>query len=292
MKKNLIFSLIVALFVFSSCEKDEYIGNNKKANVSVVENRLVFDTRENYESFLNTLMKLDETGLKNLAESLGYEPIGNLMGEKELSNAGIEDPVLAFLLNPDGLIEIDGYIYKIDLVNELVYQSDNIESLSNINFNNSEQKNVKVFSTNENIFDVMDGVSFSENNNDKASCSSKEKLHNWVVNGETVECKVVYQKAGIYFSLQSKIKKQTAGSNTEIEYVCEGTNENQFYRKSNENYDRDILYSSDGGTANNEYSYRPYWGTRSLVSYSFSVKFNAGVSGGSSYSSTTLSISC
>jgi len=288
MKKNLIFSLIVALFVFSSCEKDEYIVNNKKANVSVVENRLVFDTRENYESFLTTLMTLDETGLKTLAESLNYVPIGNLMGEKELSNAGIEDPVLAFLLNPDGLIEIDGYIYKVDLVNELVYQSDNIESLSNINFNNSEQKNVKVFSTNENIFDLMDGVSLSENNNDKAGCSDKSKLQNWVVNGETVECKVVYQKAGIYFSLQSKIKKQSAGSNTYIGYVCPG---GTTYTKSNGTTEP-INYDSDGGTSENEYSYRPYWGSRSLIDFYFSVNFSAGLNGGGSYSNVTLYISC
>lgn len=290
MKKNLIFSLIVALFVFNSCEKDENIKNNNKPAVSVIENRLVFDTRENYESFINTLSTLDDTELKGLAESLGYTPIGNLMGEKELTNIGIEDPVLAFLLNPEGIIEIEGYVYKIDVLNELVYQSDNIESLANINFENSKQKNVKAFSTNENVFDVMNGVSYPDSNNDKSSCSDKSKLQNWVVNGETIECKVVYQKAGIYFSLQSKIKKQTAGSNTYISYVCPGGT-SQFYRKSNGDFSY-ISYNSNGGTSENEYSYRPYSGTRSLEAFYFSVNFSAGLYGGGSYSTVTLYISC
>lgn len=214
-------------------------------------------------------------------KSIGFQSKRSVLNQKEREAINIEDELLATLINPQGIIQIGDSIFEIDALNETVsvYQA-------------SETRDKKIetqtFSTSDDVFDRLDGI---EAVYTKSACPSyKEKIKNWAVWGGNVECKVVYQKAGIYFSLQSKIKKDHWGGSAYISLTCpSGSSYTQNRSGASQ---QSIPYNSQGGYER-EYNYRPYSSTRGLKQYYFSINFacDDSVSGYGPYY-TTLTINC
>ena len=92
-----------------------------------------------------------------------------------------------------------------------------------------------------------------------------------------LSCKVVYQKAGIYFSLQAKVQSQNRFAGIwyaqkdalSLEYIADWDP-----KCKDAQYARGVVYNNGAG---NELNYRPYESTRGLHHYSYAALFGNNV---------------
>lgn len=285
MKKNrkyLILTVILAIFtiILISCRKEDidnkYFSNksdfinihginvkldNKNINGQRSPNWLYFNTKQDYESAINLLSSnTTDSLLSSFENALSFSSMRSSMSESTREAIEIEDDILATLINPVGRVRIGDNIFEIDAYNDsvLVYSADDTKSLM-------------VFSTDDEIFDILEG----KKDSGEKGCSAKNKVKNIEVGVSEIDCKVVYQKAGIYFSLQSKISKNNISGGADIYLYCEGYNgvTNRFIKnKDPQTY---LIQSYSTGGNKRSYNYRPYSGTRKLVNFHFKVHFSA-----------------
>lgn len=211
-----------------------------------------------------------------------------------LENLPAEDVILSLLLNPEGLIQINGYIFKVDLTNENVFSyklTDNIQlneqKISNIS-KGIVSDGIAEFDTEDDILDIL--TEGRKSANAVMGCpGSKLGYYYWNTSDGQVMYKTVYQKAGIYFSLQAKIKKDHYGG---AEYIYLSTNDDPNYGGTNfwKNKKNCNTFSKHAGGSGREYNIRPYSGTRHLRDYLFTTNFYC--SDNVNTYSNTLKLSC
>ncbi len=224
------------------------------------ENWLYFQSINDYNNAIEILVNEEESTFNTFDQNLSFNSMLLAKDEEERELMGIEDDALAAMLNPNGKIRIDHWLFELNVINDTVLVYD----LS------SEMENPYVFSIDDNILEILTGNEISDGTR---GCSAKNKVKNVPFCSATLKYKVVYQKAGIYFSLQSKIKREMGDFSIELFLTCNGGNANR-YRVKGENVTHFIPYYSKGG-ANRVYHYRPYSGTKRLVGFHFIVYFNA-----------------
>lgn len=252
----------------------------------------MFSSLTEYHQFIEDLCEKSEDELIDQAETDTFTSMFEFYeSNNDLNNLPADDIILALILNPQGIVQIINYVFKVDLVNEtvLVYQlsTDESQNQSKITdmINNNISAGILQYSTNDNLVDLLDGT-FEE-----ASNCPGEKLgyYYWNTSGGQVMYKIVYQKAGIYFSLQSKIKKDHYGGaeflsiSTYDHSAVGGTN----FWKHKKKCDTFFKYDSGYGR---EYNIRPYAGTRALTDYLFSISYYCS-DNGTPYSSV-LTLDC
>ncbi len=126
---NLLFNTTIMKIGFSSCSNDEdksELVKERIINIRVQHGTgqdinssdwLFFNSREDYEraiAFLNE----NEGYIPLFEQELQFTSMRCALSEKQRESIGVEDDLLATLLNPDGFIRIGNFVFKIDIVNE------------------------------------------------------------------------------------------------------------------------------------------------------------------------------
>lgn len=266
--KNLLVGAF-SIFLAVSCQKQDLVHSagaelntleSLKKNVSVDNEMLVFSDEKSYNDAINYLIDL-ESNNKDYAlywdNELGFNSLNQQKTEKELDKMGIYDAVFAELLNAKQEIQIGAQIFRINTVNGTM----TVEDIAS--------KQVEVFSTNDSYFDVKEGLSIK---GAKAGCAKKkEESIRWGAGSSgQISSKVSYQKGGIYFSLQSKIKQSSRPNGRTISLYA-GTGNTYTKNKSGASQVA-IGTNSQNGTSGS-YNYRPYFNTRQLKQFYFKVNF-------------------
>lgn len=203
----------------------------------------------------------------------------------------IEDDYFASMLSPEGLIQIDDWIFKVDLKNVEVYAliasdadlNDNL--ISKLKEEQPKDAKIRVFSTNDDVLDMIQNGQLGESSNQRlalfcsesGAASKKVEEDGYYETDRRLSCKVVYQKAGIYFSLQAKVQSQNRFGGiwyaqkdaVSLEYIADWDP-----KCRDSDYDRGVLYNGGDG---NELNHRPYESTRGLHHYTYSVLFGNNV---------------
>jgi len=219
---------------------------------------LNFETKSDYELAISTYSNLPEDSLVAFENQLSFNSMRSSLTELQREDVEIEDDLLATLLSPCGTIQIGDYYFVLNVSKDTVLMYDLSSAI----------ETVRVFSTDDEIFDILENKGES---GDKG-CSAKNKVKGSDVGCNSINAKVVYQKAGIYFSLQSKIKKDCYGGTLELFLSC-GGNTNTYTRNRDNTIYAIPAYGVYGG--DHSYHYRPYSGIRKLVNFHFSVSFLA-----------------
>lgn len=295
--KTIFFTLLVITFASTGCNKDpKYIDQpldqGRLLKHSVTDNRLVFSSLAEYRKLIADLCEKSDEELIDQAETDTFISMFEFYKmSNNMNNLPSDDIILALILNPHGIVQIDNFVFKVDIENEtvLVYQLSTDESQNQLKItdmtNNVKSAGILQYSTSDNLIDLLDGT-FEE-----ASNCPGEKLgyYYWNTSGGQVMYKIVYQKAGIYFSLQSKIKKDHYGGaeflsiSTYDHTLVGGTN----FWKHKKECDTFIKFASG---YDREYNIRPYAGTRALTDYLFSIFYYCS-DNGTPYSSV-LTLDC
>ena len=294
MKKNILLSLTIIVLALSvtiqSCKKDDIDKNNEDNkevnNMQNIDNKyfecinginvkldnsydfgernasewLYFETRNDYTNAIEQLSSDVDDAISSFESALSFSSMRVSKTEKQRESINIDDDVLASLLNNEGRIRIGEYVFQIDASNDmlLVYSTDG-------------SAKVQCFSTDDNVFDILDGT---DTKNRSRGCDAKNKLKDIYFNGSYIDCKVVYQKAGIYFSLLSKISENVYGGSNSLHLYCNGFgNNDNYFVKNNESIVNTIEPYSVSGY-DKSYKYRPYQGIKRLERFHFSTYFN------------------
>ncbi len=287
MKKSVfILSFILLL---TSCDNENLIleksiFNETNFDVSVENNTLVFPKLEDYENAIEYLSEMDEVELLTWGEMLGFNSL--LYNVDYCDNKYVQDELLGALLNENYEIIIGENKFILDLENEIV----NVISNSKLKF--KKEKSHKTYSTESNVIDII----FYGVEEDESGIIAVEKLkkskkgpYYWQTSGGKLKYKVVYQTAGIYFSLQAKIKHTTKiGCNGWVDYGLELEGDNNYYKPRNKSKKKISHYYSYGNCSS--YNYRPYSSTRRLTEYNYNVYFFYNDNNTGDYKSTVVGL--
>ncbi|MFP5471944.1 MAG: hypothetical protein ACLGGV_10155, partial [Bacteroidia bacterium] len=238
----------------------------------VHDGRLVFSSRASYEKTIEQLSPLEESELIAWEDNLSFTSMRKEMTEEERENIGIEDELLATLINKHGEIQIGKYIYKIDIPNEKVYavRENQVENPGNAFENNAA---VKIYSIHDNVLDFVEGDRTPQAKGCDGCPDNKFVDKDVQTKGGAsvnVKYKVVYQKAGVYYSLQAKIKREVCNGCIYIGLQWPG--KTYSYTKCGSS-SSEITGFNQGGTGR-EYSKRPYSGSSRLKQYNWKVRFS------------------
>jgi hypothetical protein len=275
-KYSIILFFIFAATLFSCQNEDVLIQDplqsqvKPKYNVTVVDNMLFFKSRDDYEKTINYLAQLGDENFVNWEKEISFNSLRANYKENELEEMGIEDNMLATLLNPKSQIRIGENIFKIDMKNEKVFVIPFSDYSKFYDF--GTKKNQRTFSTEDDVLDILEGKATDDILKRKRRfCRSNKLDGSWREpnTGINIKYKVVYQRSGIFKSLQAKIKRE--GSTNGIELVLKTSGSN-FWRNKRDT--RNIDNKSLGGFGR-EYNYRPYNRTRRLKDFRYGVQFEA-----------------
>ena len=264
----LVMFVTVLSLIFVSCKKEEekqivkadldfknFEGFNVKIQENVDQTKsvgndwLYFETRNDYETAVKVLSSSsDDTILPVFEKALSFRSMRTAFSESQREAIAVYDDVLATLLNPNGAIQIGQYLFQIDTEKEKAHI-----------FDLSSEKNSKApmeFSTDESFFDYLDGKVTEEHeiNRDEDILKS---THTWEGSTGKVDCKVVYQRAVIYFSLLAKIKERTLIGNGGAVDIFLSTYPGT-YTKNRKNAEKQQFDGYGDGGIENTYKYRPY----------------------------------
>ena len=219
---------------------------------------LYFESKSDYELAINTYRNASDSLMSVFEETLNYSSMRSSLTVEQREDIEIEDDLLAMMLSPIGVVQIGDYLFQIDVINDKV-----------LVYDQTMPKSTPLsFSVDDEVFSLLNG----NKDSGEKGCSAKNKETGIKFANTKIDCKVVYQRAGIYFSLQSKIKKRMWGGDVELHLTClEGTSS---YKKNKDS----TVYTIDGWTLyglNHSYHYRPYSSTTKLVNFHFNVDFNA-----------------
>jgi hypothetical protein len=197
---------------------------------------------------------------------------------------------LSSMLNEDGLIIIGEHYFKINLNSSKVYVL-NIEfdeQINDLKEEKTDNKNILVFSTNDDVLYLIDeGSKGTINGRSQLFCresnanGDKDDEFSYDLGDDLrQDNKVVYQSVGIYFSLQAKTKmqyKNILGLWVDAGVTC-CTQKIEYYVKYEPKCkgvtERSGTKEDDGNS--NELNYRPYESTRGLHKYRYEARFFGG----------------
>ncbi|UII81112.1 hypothetical protein [Flagellimonas sp. CMM7] len=275
---KIYLTAFLSILTFIGCSKSdtETLEKNQDTTfnvqfdfqVEVKNDMLSFPTREDYDLALDYLGPMNSQEFEVWENKLGFKSMRSVLPLVERESIGIFDDLLATLLNKEGVIEISGNVLKLNSTQETVSVIDSKEYDKSLGFKN---KNSKIFSTDDNVLDILEGIEKQPLALKSRYCP-KRKL-SWHPNSN-VASKVVYQKAGFLNSLVASIQNVNGAFESEKETFGLSliTVGNNFWR----NKKRNGTFSKPTSSAtSSRKSYRPYYSSRRLTSYRFSVEFKA-----------------
>ncbi|TVR83813.1 MAG: hypothetical protein EA412_00715 [Chitinophagaceae bacterium] len=255
-----------------------HLNDSSIIQAEVIENTLWFKTLKDYELAIEYLSTIEtsENGLPYWEDEFSFKSMRLTLDESEINANGFDDEIFSSLVSPDGIIVIDNFIFKVDMMNENVKVQSFDPVRKNIHFKTDED--VKEFSVGENVLDLVFGIMDNEVDDFATRCSSQNT--GWQSLQSTdgkIEYRVRYYKAGIYFTLRARIKKES-GSGGYVDMYMNTRNYWTFFKNSKGCW----TYSGSVGGSSSHYSMRPYSRMRSLSAFRYYVEFTIYDSGGGS----------
>lgn len=307
---------VLAAFYLVSCNTQEPIApvdvqapiETLKSEVGVINGILAFESTDIYESHLEKMRTIPEgltesQHMDQIETALNFQSKRSLFlnakskpNARTLAEDGIHDERLASILNEDNMVQIDQWIFKLDLLKKKCYAlalDDATSALvDEMKTSTPSDAKIQVYSTEEDVLDLLASGTPSKVKNLRVNglFGNDAKLDYFVWYDPSsayiydnddrgkIECKVVYQQAGVYFSLQAKIKyhaKSPGGLYLEssadlcIDYIVL-----KYQSKKNSIGDQDHSNRPTDCGFRSEVSYRPYESSRGLNKYWYEVTFS------------------
>ena len=230
-KSNYLFIAVIlsGLTIITACKKEVKHTDFKDIieNTSITkgdttyslsnEGFLSFPSKEKYIEIIENNRTKDSIGLIEWADSLGFN---SLLKELDINDSLIVDYLLANLLSLDTTIKIENYIYKIcfNIDSVIAMPIEYIEKYDRFVNNKVSRDSLIIYSIEYPILDQTKDMvpdppgGGGGGGGGGGSSGNKYKDMAYVYygagNNYRLKCKLVYQHAGIYFSLVSKVKKQ------------------------------------------------------------------------------------
>jgi len=222
-----IFVMLFAIVTFYGCQQEDVLQEQSDLEISsdTKASFLSFDSKSDYEKVFsdNSIieskksMQGDFVSLKSTIESFDSEN-KNARSSQRLEDTLYADyGILPQILNRDKIVKIGDYLIKVDLHTEtvLVLESKHREQYGDLAESNMTNENIMTFSTDDEVLTLLEqGATGSVNSRllgwceDPAAGPGRKKDHSCYSKKKRYKASVIYQRAGIYYSIIAKIKNQ------------------------------------------------------------------------------------
>ncbi|WP_299250264.1 hypothetical protein [uncultured Cytophaga sp.] len=243
-----------------------------------------FESIDAYENFFKPGSDSNRTKLERSAAQNQTHPsmlrTSNLRTSSTIVDSLYPD-FLKAILNADAITQIGDYLIKVDMENGkvLVLKSEDKQDYNDLVTNNVSNAKIMVYSTDDDVLDLLaNGLSSSNERTTlfcgrKAGPPNKDSGYEYYNNSDSnwrLDCKVVNQNAGIYFSLQAKANKQ--------KYSIEDNDHktlflDYYFAYTPKCKDGAIGYGTDKEIDKSDINKRIYESSRGLESYLYTVRF-------------------
>ena len=238
------------------------------------DNRVVFNSVETYD---NTISNLSDPNTLKSIEQINKNSLKSL--KKSDKQDDLYDDFLPTILNEDKIVQIGKWIIKVDIQNEKVFVlSEENEKFYNDLKENINNKNIYVFSTEDDVLDLLEeGVkgTIKDGQLKRWGCSAVGRRNKWKrynYFAPETEIQVRYHRAGIYYSLFAAAQYY-GGQPTGSQATYFSMKINYSYKKcgnrkgsGNKSISRRLL-------TNSKYRYRVYSGGRRLKKLNLTTNF-------------------
>jgi hypothetical protein len=209
----------------------------------------------------------------------------------------ISDDYFASLLSPEGTLQIDDNIYRIDVENQKVYYINGTDQgalYSELISENPDNPDIKYFDTSDTVLDLLDSgqegkpcpvtsdsVTYVERCSDGSANRSSAYFIDGYQEGYRNDCKLDYEKYGIYFSIIAKMQCQqrTFPSPFWTSYNSPSASGNIHAIFKPKCWGQRDQSDSKTVSNDNKVSFRPWESTRGLTSFNIDVEFASTGSG-------------
>ena len=264
--KNLTTLLLLIGIAMVGCKKEELKTSNRdgKSAIYQVEGVSVclktqkdisdisnyawinFASVDSYIEALDSLNSWGDSCFAIFEENLNFYSMRQNLTEDEREALGVDDDLLATILNPDGVVQIGQYIFKLDFTTSQVEVFDTLTEVSEGTYNFDEE-----------VLDILYEEGDANNNMQIEQRDNILRAANQYNGSCDVNLKIVYQRAAIYFSLLVKISKPLlVVSYPAVEIFYDSYDGS--YRKNRTNASLQYITDKSDGGPKNSYTYRPY----------------------------------
>lgn len=267
-------AVLSGMIVLNSCEKQEVETSSlsTESNIELpfeVSNDngvLNFETKLDYELALDYLVELERTReLDKFETALGFDSYRSTFINNKQKMSDIQDDILATFLNPSNKVIIEQKMFEVNMPDDLVSVWEHMDCDLK-----SAAKDVLIgeFKCSEDVFSILEGAPRLKSSD---FCDGNQEGFEQPVNYGSYRtvytCEVDYIKAGLYYTLNARIK-QTGTAETTI--GLKTTAENCYFTlRDNSSH----TYAKDESGISWERNFRPYWGLQRIRDYYFKVDF-------------------
>ena len=296
----IVFAMVVAgLSIFNACQKDEHDLIDEKPQVavsdpmfagletiafSVEDKRLVFESEEEYQKCIDFLAQLGDENFEAFEKEIGFDSYRKKYYGTNSWSPKVEDQLFATLINPEGILQVENFLFQIDFEKEktLAYVMDEatteLKSASVIEQNSPVELNWE-----DDAFVILKGEprikGYCKGNRDR---KKEWSFNTGVINGHVpameidIKAKLCYQHFTFYHSLITKIKsdhfKTTSATWFEIKMKSIGDIRWDLKRKSPRSKNIDMVTTI--GSSGPGLDYRPFASRRRVQSYYAKVRYD------------------
>ncbi|MEM6377227.1 MAG: hypothetical protein AAF705_03380 [Bacteroidota bacterium] len=287
-QKIILISFSLAIFLFSCSEKEDQLFDVKEEVIPQTADIkdtpvLTFNTRSDYDAIFTNPQLLEDKSKANKSFVSLKSRIDGFRSGDGLRNSTLqilEDTLfegygmLPKILNKDRIVKIGKHYIKIDLLEEraLVLKEEHADQYTDLAASNIENENIMLFSTNDEVLELLSIGSTGKVQRIKNSCGDPTAVRkncdpfSYNGNRRRLKAKVVYQRAAIYFSVLANAKAEKRRLriwSRDRNATCNTNYDFRFGLKCGRAYnEQGSVFSSSG-----EATYRPYEGTTSLAYY-------------------------
>ncbi|WP_299677717.1 hypothetical protein [uncultured Dokdonia sp.] len=225
MFKKIIYGLAISSVLFACQDESNTIELQESLDQELITSHLMsFNSQDDYKKIFE-----DPTIIENKTNELNFVSLKSKMPDLDLTETDTRNTnnlkntadfiyddygILPKILNEDKIVKIDSYLIKVDLHNErvLVLEDQYQEEYDDLVFDNLKNNNIMVFSTEDEILQLLNQGSRGTINAQRACDSGANHRtidRQWKSSRrKRGNGKVAFQKAGIYFSLVADIHAQ------------------------------------------------------------------------------------
>ena len=252
-------------------------------NVSIIKNRMAFKTVEDYERVVdNPKTELKNEFIKTINTLTNFNSYSKQLpssGDRSTRDArSIKDEYFASILNPDLVVQIGGYIFKVNPASEKVYALpvDDEAQYKDLISENTANTKIRVFSTNDDVLDLIRNHGTETRSLFCNQSGIGNKSAGAYINGSNLVT-ADYTKYGIYFSLVAKIGSIGSWPSLYVFDFTGGKNKGYVHYHVRCGSTSDYSTATQGSWTGTYQKYASYQGSKNLneLYFGFRVK-NAG----------------
>lgn len=299
---KIITYLLIIATVVTSCVKEvltpQKYQNTENTKIGIFKTEdgfLKFDSRDLFEKTIEELNDFDGEELDKWANEFDFTSNKmywtGVVNSKRNSNSTSTDELLLTLIDKNGLVQIGNSIYRIDSDNELCWTLDatHLEAdLDNLIQHKFNEKSMNVFNSafQGDVFEEMKKGTVGVKQTALRRRVTKHQGNDDVVSTDgytyRADCKVVYQRLGIYCSLVAELKymrRKTGTSGlwkqvpTQIWFIYDTYAWFIPYKRTNSQLRYPTQPSVGNFISDNKLNWRPYRSSRRLGRFNLGAKF-------------------